>query len=135
MTAGLRWLPGLLLAMVLVITILLLPMDLAHLEPFDAYSLRAAGAATLAIAVLGLAASLFVPMAYCRYGCPTGALLEFVRAHGPSDRFGRRDLAAQVVLRRVGPIAGLEIPGHPRLAARRDLTFSSRRILAVSGFC
>ncbi len=96
--AGLRWLPGLLLAMVLAITILLLPMDLAHLEPFDAYSLRAAGVATLAIAVAGLVASLFVPMAYCRYGCPTGALLEFVRAHGPTDRFGRRDVAALVLV-------------------------------------
>lgn len=96
--AGLRWLPPLLLGLVLIIAILGLPLDLAHLEPFDAYSLRAAGAATLGIAVVGLIASLFVPMAYCRYGCPTGALLEFVRAHGPTDRFGRRDLAALLLV-------------------------------------
>jgi len=96
--AGLRWLPALLLAMVLTITILGLPMDLAHLEPFDAYSVRAAGVATIAIAVTGLVASLFVPMAYCRYGCPTGALLEFIRARGPTDCFGRRDVAALLLV-------------------------------------
>ena len=96
--AGLRWLPGLLLGMVVIITIVGLPIDLAHLEPFDAYSLRAAGVATIVIAVVGLIASLFVPMAYCHYGCPTGALLEFVRSHGPSDRFGRRDVAALLLV-------------------------------------
>jgi hypothetical protein len=96
--AGLRWLPWALLALVLIIAIAGLPMDLAHLEPFDAYSFRAAGVATIAIAVAGLVASLFVPMAYCHYGCPTGALLELVRAHGPADRFGRRDVAALVLV-------------------------------------
>ena len=96
--AGLRWLPALLLALVLTVTILMLPIDLAHLEPFDAYSLRAAGVATIVIAVVGLIASLFVPMAYCHYGCPTGALLEFLRGRGPSDGFGRRDLAALLLV-------------------------------------
>lgn len=98
LAAGLRWLPGLLLGMVIVITIVGLPIDLAHLEPFDAYSLRAAGIATIAIAVVGLIGSLFVPMAYCHYGCPTGAVLEFIRSHGPSDRFGRRDGAALLLV-------------------------------------
>jgi hypothetical protein len=37
-------------------------------------------------------------MAYCHYGCPTGALLNFVRAHGKADRFSRRDLAALLLL-------------------------------------
>ncbi len=96
--AGLRWLPGLLLALVVIVTMLVLPIDLAHLEPFDAYSLRAAGVATITIAVVGLIASLFVPMAYCHYGCPTGALLEFIRSRGPSDRFGRRDVAALLLV-------------------------------------
>ncbi len=96
--AGLRWLPGLLLGMVIIVVILVLPLDLAHLEPFDAYSLQAAGIVTISIAVAGLIASLFVPMAYCHYGCPTGALLEFVRAHGPSDHFGRRDVSALLLV-------------------------------------
>ncbi|MDQ3623190.1 MAG: 4Fe-4S binding protein [Verrucomicrobiota bacterium] len=96
--AGLRWLPGLLLGFVIVITILSLPIDLAHIEPFDAYSLRAAGIATIVIAIVGLLASLFVPMAYCHYGCPTGALLEFIRTHGRTDHFGRRDVAALLLV-------------------------------------
>jgi len=96
--AGLRWLPGLLLGLVVIVTILVLPIDLAHLEPFDAYSLRAAGVATITIAIVGLIASLFVPMAYCHYGCPTGALLEFLRSRGPGDRFGPRDVAALLLV-------------------------------------
>jgi hypothetical protein len=92
--AGLRWLPPLLLAVVLAVTILILPLDLAGIEPFDAYLVRTAGIATISIAIAGLVASLFVPMAYCHYGCPTGALLNFVRAHGRIDRFGKRELAA-----------------------------------------
>ena len=95
---ALRWLaPGLLVA-VLVIAFLQLPIDLAHLEPFDAYVLRAAGWITGSLAVAGLIASLFVPMAYCHYGCPTGALLNFVRSHGRRDRFGRRDVVAALLV-------------------------------------
>ena len=95
---GLRWLPGLSLAFVVTISVLVLPIDLADLEPFDAYVLQSAGVATIAIAVLGLVVSLFVPMAYCHYGCPTGALLEFIRGHGRADRFGPRDVAALLLL-------------------------------------
>jgi NosR/NirI family nitrous oxide reductase transcriptional regulator len=95
---GLRWLPPLLLALVVVVSVLVLPIDLAHLEPFDAYVLQSAGVATGAIALVGLVASLFVPMAYCHYGCPTGALLEFIRRHGRADRFGRRDVGALLLL-------------------------------------
>jgi NosR/NirI family transcriptional regulator, nitrous oxide reductase regulator len=95
---GLRWLPGLLLAFVVTISVLVLPIDLAHIEPFDAYVLQSAGVATIAIAIIGLVASLFVPMAYCHYGCPTGALLEFIRGHGRADRFGMRDIAALLLL-------------------------------------
>lgn len=91
---GLRWLPFLLLALALGTTMLVIPLDLAGIEPFDAYVFRSAGWATLAIAGIGLVASLFVPMAYCKFGCPTGALLEFLRSHGRSDSFGKRDVAA-----------------------------------------
>ncbi len=96
--AGLKWLPALLLALVVTVCILVLPIDLAHIEPFDAYVLKAAGWATLTIAIAGLVASLFVPMAYCHYGCPTGALLEFFRARGVADRFCRRDAAAALLV-------------------------------------
>jgi hypothetical protein len=92
--AGLRWLPFLTLVMILGVVMLVLPHDLAAFEPFDAYAIRSAGWATIAIAIAGLVAACFVPMAYCHYGCPTGALLNFIRGHGPADRFGRREIAA-----------------------------------------
>lgn len=95
---ALRWFPALLLVFVLIIVMLPLDYDLSSLEPFDAYLLRSAGAATIAVAVAGLIAALFVPKAYCKYGCPTGALLEFGRARGTTDKFSRRDAAALLLL-------------------------------------
>ncbi len=95
---GLRWLPGGLIGLAIIVTILNTPLDLASIEPFDAYVIRSAGIATVVIAVVGLIAAAFVPMAYCKYGCPTGMVLSFVRAHGAADRFGRRDLAAAVLV-------------------------------------
>jgi NosR/NirI family transcriptional regulator, nitrous oxide reductase regulator len=95
---GLRWLPFFLLLIAIAVTLLRLPTDLASIEPFDAYLLSAAGWATLTIAGVGLLAALFVPMAYCKFGCPTGALLEFVRSHGSLDTFGKRDVAALVLV-------------------------------------
>jgi hypothetical protein len=59
---------------------------------------RVAGWATISIAVVGLAASLFIPLAYCRFGCPTGALLGFVRLNAHSDRWSHRDSLAAVLL-------------------------------------
>ncbi len=91
---GLEYLPAGFLLLTLVVTLLALPLDLAGLEPFAAYIVRSAGVATLVVAALGLVASFFVPQAYCRFGCPTGALLNFVRRRGATDRFSRRDAAA-----------------------------------------
>jgi NosR/NirI family nitrous oxide reductase transcriptional regulator len=91
---GLEYLPVGLLVLTLLVTMIALPLDLAGIEPFAAYIVRSAGVATIAVAVIGLVASYFVPQAYCRFGCPTGALLNFVRARGPTDRFSRRDGAA-----------------------------------------
>lgn len=91
---GLEYLPFALVFFTLAVALLALPFDLAGLEPFAAYVIRSAGIATLAVAAVGLIASFFVPQAYCRFGCPTGALLNFVRARGPTDRFSRRDYAA-----------------------------------------
>ena len=95
---GLEYLPFGLLVLTLGVAMLALPLDLAGLEPFAAYVVRSAGWATLTVAGVGLVASCFVPQAYCRFGCPTGALLNFVRGHGPADRFSRRDAAALVLV-------------------------------------
>ena len=100
--AGLRWGPGLLLGFMMLLVMIPLEFDLADFEPFDAYILGIAGTATIAVAIVGLIASVLVPKAYCKYGCPTGSLLEFVRSHGSRDRFGRRDVGALMVVLIVG---------------------------------
>ena len=97
LSAGLRWLPGLLLLFTLIVTMLLLPFELAGIEPFDAYIARA-WSWTVGIAIAGLIASVFIPMAYCKFGCPTGALLEFIRTRGPQERFSRRDAFALILV-------------------------------------
>jgi hypothetical protein len=95
---GLRWLPPLLIALVLVITMFELDIDRADVEPFVAYQVWLASRVSIAIAVAGLVAAAFVPMAYCKYGCPTGLVLSFVRSHGKADGFGRREVAAGVLV-------------------------------------
>jgi Na+-translocating ferredoxin:NAD+ oxidoreductase RnfG subunit len=90
----LRLLRPALLAWVLLVTLCNWPFNLVNIEPFDAYSWRAAAWPTIAIAIVGLIASLFVPMAYCHYGCPTGALLEYLRKNRRSAHFSRADAFA-----------------------------------------
>ena len=103
--AGLhRWLariPGALLAVAFALA-LATTFDLAKLEPFDAWVLRGAALVSAFIALAGLGMSVFVPQAYCHYGCPTGALLKFVRSPGSRDRFGARDWAALATLAAAG---------------------------------
>jgi NosR/NirI family nitrous oxide reductase transcriptional regulator len=87
--AGLRYLPLLLIVWVVVIGLLHLPFSPVDIEPFDAWLWSIAGVATIVVAVAGLVASLFVPMAYCRFGCPTGAMLDYIGGGGKS--WNRRD--------------------------------------------
>ena len=98
LAALLSFIPALLLGGVVIVTMGHLQLSLVSIEPFDAYVIRIAGWATLTIAVVGLIASLFVPMAYCRFGCPTGAMLSFLRWRGVADRWSGRDVAALVML-------------------------------------
>ncbi|MCB1064298.1 MAG: FMN-binding protein [Verrucomicrobiae bacterium] len=96
-------LPIVLLAWVVIVAMGHLPFSLVGIEPFDAFVFRIAGWVTIAVAVMGLIASLFVTRAYCRYGCPTGAMLKFLRFSAASDRLGRRDyVAAAFVLIALG---------------------------------
>ncbi len=90
----LRLLPTALLVFVVVIAMLHLPVSLVGLEPFNAFVVRIAGAATVTVAVIGLVSSMLVPMAYCHYGCPTGEMLRYLRISSASGRLARRDLVA-----------------------------------------
>ena len=106
-------LPFGLLAWCIVVSMLHLPFSLVDLEPFDAWVFQAAGTATVTIAIVGLGASLLVPMAYCRYGCPTGAFLDFLRFNSRSDVWSRTDWLAMsllllaVMLRLIFPMGSL----------------------------
>jgi hypothetical protein len=84
-------LPWVLLVVAILTAVLHLPLNLVDLEPFDAYLPTIAGVAALVIFAASLVASAAVPMAYCRFGCPTGALLDQLRFHGHADRITWRD--------------------------------------------
>jgi polyferredoxin len=103
----LRWLkvfPMLLIAWVVAIGMLHLPFSPVDIEPFDAWLWSVAGLATIAVAVIGLVASLFVPMAYCRFGCPTGLMLDYVsRAGGKTWTMRDTIVLAVVVICGLGP--------------------------------
>ncbi|MDB4520091.1 hypothetical protein N9118_11110, partial [Akkermansiaceae bacterium] len=73
-------------------------VNYADFEAFDAWLWRSAGIATIAIAIIGLLASLFIPLAYCKYGCPTGALFKFLRKSSAQARFSLRDGVAGFLL-------------------------------------
>jgi polyferredoxin len=80
-----------LLAVALLAVVLPLPIAIVDLEPFDAYLPLIAGIPALVIFLVSLVASLRYPMAYCRYGCPTGALLDHLRLNRKSGTFTWRD--------------------------------------------
>lgn len=83
--------PAILLGVVVVVGMGLFTWSLVDIEPFDAYVIRVAGWTTIAIALVGLLASLVTPMAYCRFGCPTGGLLNYLRRHRRSDDISLAD--------------------------------------------
>lgn len=87
----LKVVPALVLIWCIVVTMASLPFSLVDVEPFDAWVFRVGGWATMMIAIIGLAASMFIPMAYCRYGCPTGAILNFLRLNARSDQWTMQD--------------------------------------------
>jgi NosR/NirI family nitrous oxide reductase transcriptional regulator len=94
--------PAVLLAASIVLATFAVGFDLAQLEPFDAWVLKGPAVVSAIIAVVGLLASLFVPFAYCRYGCPTGELLRLVKSGGGHDKVQRRDLVAAALVGCVG---------------------------------
>ena len=98
MTRMLETIPILLLGLVIAAAIGHFSFSLVNLEPFDAYLFRIAGWITLTIAVVGLVASAFVPMAYCRFGCPTGAMLNLLIPGSSQSGLNKRDYSALLLL-------------------------------------
>ncbi|WP_437201182.1 FMN-binding protein [Planctomicrobium sp. SH664] len=88
----------LLLAIVVATPLLGWSISLVDIEPFDAYLVRTAGVATTAVALTGLLLSLFLPMGYCQYGCPTGAVLGYLRRHSRSGELTTGDGVAAGLL-------------------------------------
>jgi NosR/NirI family nitrous oxide reductase transcriptional regulator len=97
-----RWLktiPPILIVLVIATGIWSLTFSAVDLEPFHAWLIGVAGVASITIAVVGLIASTVSPMAYCRMGCPTGALLDYLSGSGSTrGARTRQDLAAAVLL-------------------------------------
>ena len=95
-----RWLnriPMLIIAWVVAIGMLQLSFSAVDIEPFDAWLWNIAGMATISVAIIGLIASCFIPMAYCRFGCPTGALLNYL-SHSSGKSLNRKDLMVAVLV-------------------------------------
>jgi hypothetical protein len=82
----LAWLPGTMLSAAYVLLIIRPSTDLSAWEPFHAYLFRLAPWAAFVLAGVSLLFSAFVPMGYCRLGCPTGRLIEYFRRRSTSDR-------------------------------------------------
>ena len=82
LTSVLQLIPAVLLGLTLCIAMRHWNINLASLEPFNAFVFWIAGPATLIVAVIGLVTAMFVPMAYCRFGCPTGTVLSYLRRRG-----------------------------------------------------
>ena len=97
--------------------------SLGQAEPFDAWVLGVVVAIPLVLAVVGLLASVVVPQAYCKYGCPTGALFKFVRSANQDETWGRRDTWAAVILS-VGALVAF-LP-RPEFAAEETPETSAR---------
>lgn len=90
--------PAVLLTLVILTAFSVMELNLAAIEPFDAYVPTIAGAAALSIFLGSLIFSAFVPMGFCRYGCPTGAVISHVRWNASSDQWTRRDTVATALL-------------------------------------
>lgn len=87
----LRFVPGAVLLAGTLVTLRGMTSNLAAWEPFDAWIWYVAGTASIILAVISLLASTVLPMAWCRYGCATGRLLEYLRHSARADRFRLAD--------------------------------------------
>lgn len=83
--------PPMTLAGVYLLLLLRPRSDVSIFEPFHAYLWQAASWSSIVFALATIVAACCVPMAYCRFGCPTGRLIEHVRMKSTSGRWTRFD--------------------------------------------
>ncbi len=84
--------PWLTLGVLWLLAFLGIGFPFANAEPFEVWSVGFFALVPVLIFVAGLAAAVFLPQAYCHYGCPTGAALKFLTSS--PGRLTRRDLVA-----------------------------------------
>ena len=95
---ALKFLPALLLFFSIILLIFELPLDLSDLEVFAAWYPTRASAFCLILFSASLIFSALVPKGYCKYACPTGRFLEYLRDTGKADKFGFSDKMAGLIL-------------------------------------
>ena len=91
LTRCLAWVPGVTLVCGYLAVVFFPSLDLSSWEPFHAYLFRIAGPVALGLAVGSLLLAALIPMGYCRFGCPTGRLLDYLRRNSASDRITGAD--------------------------------------------
>ena len=92
-----KWLtriPGLTLVVAYLALITMPTLDLSSWEPFHAYLFRIAPWGSFGLAIGSLALAALIPMGYCRLGCPTGRLIDYLRRSAVSDRIQASDFVA-----------------------------------------
>ncbi len=87
----LKFIPAVTLAIAYAMLLFRPDTELASWEPFHAYLYPIAGVVTVVIAIASLIVASMVPMGYCRFGCPTGSLLDYLRRSAASRRVGMAD--------------------------------------------
>jgi polyferredoxin len=91
-----RNVPWLLLVVIWALAFAGQDLPFADAEPFEIWSAGFRALLPALIFTVGLIAAFFVPQAYCHYGCPTGAMLNFL-THAPAT-FTRRDGVAGMLV-------------------------------------
>lgn len=88
--------PWLTLIAIWVLALLGSGLPFSFFEPFEVWSAGFYAFVPAAILSVGLLAAVFLPQAYCHYGCPTGAMLKFL-THSPASLTRRDAIAAALV--------------------------------------
>jgi NosR/NirI family transcriptional regulator, nitrous oxide reductase regulator len=98
LASALTCVPGVLLSAAYMLLVSKPSTDLSTWEPFHAYLFRIAGWGSIALAVASLVIAFMIPMAYCRMGCSTGRLIEYLRRSANSHRIEMADWVAASLL-------------------------------------